>query len=371
MANPEHVKVVCQGAAAIAEWRERNPDVRLDLNAAELFFVDLRGANLSGANLREANLTAAILAGANVAGADLTGAFLLGANLLRTDFAKADLSEAILMAANLLGANLVGANLTATHMTMAHLLRANLTEANLTKADLGGANLSYAELAGANLDEAHLMGTSLGYADLSKAAGLGSVNHKGPSSIGVDTLILSFRGAGNRFTPDLEAFFLGAGVPKELLAELPRIVAEVKYYSCFVCYGQPDLDFATRLCDDLERRGVPCWLYALDATPGERTWGEIGRKRREADKMVVICSAKALIRPGVLKEIEEQIDEDPEKMVPISRDSLWREPGFRVMRGTNDLKLFLLAKNYADFSDESHYEESLQRLLKALRRKAD
>ena len=371
MANPEHVEIVRQGAAAIDQWRPQNPGAYLDLSEADLRGANLRGANLSGANLREADLTAAILAVANVAGADRTGAFLLGATLLGTDFAKADLSESILIATNLLGANLVGANLTATHMTMAHLLRANLTEANLTKADLGGANLSYAELAGANLDEAHLMGTSLGYADLSKAAGLGSVNHKGPSSIGVDTLILSFRGAGNRFTPDLEAFFLGAGVPKELLAELPRIVAEVKYYSCFVCYGQPDLDFAKRLRDDLAGRGVPCWLYDLDAIPGEPTWGEIGRKRREADKMVVICSAAALVRPGVLKEIEEQIDQEPNKMVPISRDDIWIQPGFRVMRASRDLGPFLRDRNYADFSDESCHEESMQRLLKALRRKPE
>jgi hypothetical protein len=87
--------------------------------------------------------------------------------------------------------------------------------------------------------------------------------------------------------------------------------------------------------------------------------------------MVVICSAAALIRDGALKEIEEQIDEDPDKMIPISRDNLWREPGFRVVRGSHDLGPFLRDRNYADFCDESCYEESLQRLLKALRRKAD
>jgi hypothetical protein len=187
----------------------------------------------------------------------------------------------------------------------------------------------------------------------------------------VDTLIASFRGAGNKLTPELEGFFLSAGVPKELLAELPRIVAEVKYYSCFIAYGEPDLDFAQRLRDDLAANGVTCWLYALDATPGERTWPEIGRERREADKMVVICSAAALIRDGVLKEIEDQIDEDPGKMVPISRDNLWTEPGFRVVRGSRDLGPFLRDRNYAHFSDDSLYEDSLERLLKALKRKAE
>ena len=386
MANPEHVEVVRQGAAAIAEWRQQNPGVslnlaaahlaradlaRADVSAAELFLADLRGANLSGANLRDADLSAANLTAVNLTGADLRGAYLVGASLMGPDLTGANLRGAYLVGANLIRADLTGADLTGANLTSANLPMANLSKANLTKADLVGASLIMAKLAGTNLVEARFGLTSLGICDLSRATGLAAVNHFGPSSIGVDTLIASFRGAGNKLTPDLEAFFLGAGVPKELLAELPRIVAEVKYYSCFICYGQPDLDFATRLCDDLERNGVSCWLYDLDKTPGERTWPEIGQARRQADKMVVVCSVKALLRDGVLKEVEEQIDEDPEKMVPISRDDIWTDPGFRVMRAGRDLTPWLRERNYADFSDESCYEESLQRLLKALRRKAE
>jgi hypothetical protein len=341
MPNPEHVKIVRQGAAAIAEWRDQNPDVRLDLG----------GANLSGGQLFEADLS-----GADLGGADLTSA----------DLRRANLFEARLTAANLSRANLIGA-----FLFWADLPLANLTKADLTGAELIWANLSGADFSGASLTGALLGATSLGNCDLSQAAALAAVTHMGPSSIAVDTIIASFRGAGNKLTPDLETFFLGAGVPRELLAELPRIVAEVKYYSCFICYGQPDLDFATRLCDDLERRGVSCWLYDLDATPGERTWREIGRKRRESDRMVIICSVRALLRDGVLKEIEEQIDDDPDKMVPVSRDSIWTDPGFRVVRAGRDLTPWLRDRNYADFSDESCYEDSLQRLLKALRRKAE
>ena len=336
MANPEHVEVVRQGTAAIDEWQARDPKASLDLSGADFSRVNLSGANLTGAKLGNANLAGTRLVTAHLIWARLAKADLTGANLMGADFFLADLT----------GANLAGADLFAANLSLA-----NLDETNLTGARFGL--------------------TSLGACDLSQAMGLAAVDHQWPSSIGVDTLVRSFRGAGNKLTPDLEAFFLGAGVPRELLAELPRIVAEVKYYSCFIAYGQPDLDFAKKLHDHLVASGVPCWIYDLDKTPGEPTWGEIGRKRREADKMVVTCSAKALIRPGVLKEIEEQIDEDPDKMVPISRDNLWREPGFQVMRAGRDLKPFLLDKNYADFSDDSRHEESLQRLLKALRRKAE
>jgi uncharacterized protein YjbI with pentapeptide repeats len=337
MANPEHLAVVGQGKEAIAEWRRAHPRKRLDLSGADLRRADLRRADLSGADLSGANLT----------WADLSRANLTWVNLSRANLMRANLSRADLGLANLSWANLSRANLGRVLLFITYLRAADLTEADLSQGMLGR--------------------TVLADVDVSQVAGLATVKHIEPSTIGVDTLIRSFRGAGNTLTPELAAFFRGAGVPQELLEALPRILAEVKYYTCFVCYGQPDLEFAQKLCKDLEARGVSCWLYDMDATPGERTWREIGRKRREAEKMVVLCSAKALVRDGALKEIEEQIDEDPDKMVPISLDDLWKEKGARVMRGDRDLKPYLLDKNYADFANLS-YEEALERLLAGLKR---
>jgi len=67
MANPEHVKVVKQGAEAIRGWRKKNPGVRLDLRTADLSEADLTGADLRWADLRLGNLRGADLTGANVA----------------------------------------------------------------------------------------------------------------------------------------------------------------------------------------------------------------------------------------------------------------------------------------------------------------
>ncbi|MBI4504552.1 MAG: hypothetical protein HY691_03375 [Chloroflexi bacterium] len=77
------------------------------------------------------------------------------------------------------------------------------------------------------------------------------------------------------------------------------------------------------------------------------------------------------MRDAVKKEIEEQIDEDRDKIVSISLDDDWRQPGFEVRRGQGrDLKPFLLERNYADFADPSRYDEQLAVLLdKALRRR--
>lgn len=348
MANPEHVKIVRQGARAILEWRRHNKGVKLDLSRAKL-----SGAKLSGANLSRANLTGANLAAANLTKAYLTEANLTGANLFH---------------ANLTLAYLARANLTLAYLIWADLTWADLRGADLAEADLAEANLRGVNLTGADLAEARLALTSMGDCDLSQAKGLSAVDHNAPSSIGVDTLIASFRGAGNVLAPELERFFLGAGVPKELLEALPGILAKVLYYSCFIAYGQPDVEFAKRLYGDLKSRGVSCWLYDLDKTPGQPTWGEIEQKLGEYEKMLVLCSIDALMRDGVKKEIDKQIDKSPEKLMPLSLESRWMQAGFTCKWGNRDLKTWLLERNYADFA-KLLYEEALQRLLKALERR--
>ena len=72
--------------------------------------ANLWGVNLRGADLREADLQGANLWGVNLRGADLREADLQGANLRGADLREADLQGANLRGANLRGADLQGAN---------------------------------------------------------------------------------------------------------------------------------------------------------------------------------------------------------------------------------------------------------------------
>ena len=65
------------------------------------------------------------------------------------------------------------------------------------------------------------------------------------------------------------------------------------------------------------------------------------------------------------------MDDDPDKIIPISRDDLWRAPGFQVQRTRRDLKAFLLERNYADFSPGADYADAFEWLLRGLELKAD
>ena len=368
MANPEHVELVKRGANAIAEWRRKHPKQMLDLEYASLENVKIEEANLSRANLFRAVLSHADLMHVNLRMTKLSEALLDGADLGSVDFTGSNLNGAKIRWASIKACTFTRASLRGADLFAATSIAGDFKNADLAEADLDYAHFSYCSFKGTNFRGARFGNTSIAYCGLASCIGLEAAVHEEPCSLGIDTLLESFREAGNCLTPELEAFLVNAGVPKELLEALPGIVAKVEYCKCFICYGEPDLDFAKNLVAGLKAKGVPCWLYSMDATPGRKTWAEIGMKRREADKMIVLCSARSLVRDGVLKEIEEQIDEDPNKMAPVSLDDVWKESGFRIMRGQQDLKPFLLQRNYADFTKKTKYEQSLAKLLKGLRR---
>lgn len=156
--NPEHVKIVKRGAAAIAAWRMTHKK-RLDLSGADLY-----GASLYDADLYDANLRGADLYGVILLRADLRKADLCEADLRRADLSWADLCEAELCRANLRGANLRGANLYDARLRGGNLREADLYEANLYKADLRGADMDRATLYEANLREAKWDTTTTGLA---------------------------------------------------------------------------------------------------------------------------------------------------------------------------------------------------------------
>jgi len=345
MANPKHVAIVRKGAAAIEKWRRNNRNGILNLIGADLHECQLSRANLAGANFLYASLALADLSGSNLAGAQLLGATLTAANL----------SDA-----NLSRANLEYANLRFVELSHANLSESKLTSAVFFLLDTSRGTVSF--------KHAVMKSTAIISCDMNDFEGLETIKHKGPSHIDTDTLIISYVVAGMRFTKEIESFFLNAGVPKNLLDSLPEIIADIEYCNSFVCYGEPDKIFAERIVRDLKAKGAQCWIYPLDSTIGKRTWPEIDQKRGEAERVIVLCSAASLIREGVQKEIDKQINEDPEKMIPISLDNVWRQEGFTVKRGNRDLKQSLLDHNYADFCDLSKYDASLDRLLKGLKK---
>jgi len=244
MANPKHLKILKKGIDAWNKWRAKNPLTIRNLKKVGLQRPELIQGDLSGVELPGANLIFADFHGTWLPGANLRGAFLFGA-------------------------------------------------------DLRGAYLDNSDFTDAKVGNA-----IFGNNDLSTVKGLETVQHRGPSTIGIDTI---YKSKGN--IP--EACLRGCGVPEDFIVYMKSLARNpIEFYSCFISYSSKDEGFAQRLYADLQAKNVRCWKFDENAKWGEPVWGEIDTAIRHYDKLVVICSEHSLQSAPVIREIERALQRE-------------------------------------------------------------
>lgn len=401
MADPKALSILRSGVRNWNEWRRveihgdepsgtlryptttlsSKPDVGvIDLRGAELPDIELRGAqlehcslegaNLAGADLRQANLSWTILAETNLKGANLKRASLNGtyASFAKFDGARlggATLSNATLHIANFAGCELVGAS----------FADSDLRDANLNSANLSGSSLHLTRFIRTHLNdtvltEAKMGGTILSDVDLSTASGMESIFHSGPSTIGLDTLLLS-RG----MIP--EVFLRGTGVEEALIEYLPSLIraSAIDFYSCFISYSHEQKSFARRLHEQLQMRGIRCWLDDHQILPGDNIYEAIDKGIRLWDKVLLCCSEASLSSWWVGDEIDKALEKEREilrergssvlAIIPLTLDD------FFLKHWQDGRAATLRKRRAADFigweSDNAKFEASLEKLVKALR----
>jgi len=291
MDRDEIVRLLKGGQNGIARWNKRRNRSKVDLN-------------LSGVDLR-----AAVLCNVDLSFARLDGAIFVGADLSNAHLHKSDLRGANLSSADLYASDLTGAKLGDADLNWADFSAADLTAAELCRANLSGAIFRDADLARAEITGAVCHSTVFASVDLSQVKGLDLLVHKGPSTVGIDTLI---RSQGK--IP--KQFLRGSGVPDVLISCLPDLLAAMRpfqFHSCFISYSTKDENFATKLHADFKAAGIPCWKWDHDARTGQTIWGEIDRAIVLHDKLVLIASESSLKSPQVNREIERAIQEEDKR----------------------------------------------------------
>lgn len=402
MAETEHVKVFKKGVTAWNRWRSQNRSVQPDLSHADLRDASLRYANLNSANLAGANLEGANLGRAYLEAAELVGARPRGAHLFGADLGRADLRQADLADAQLWNARLEEANLNQADLRQADLRSADLTSADLKDADLSGANLSGAflsrsdlrradlsgavldgaqlwgcRLAGAKLHQAHMAFTTLNHLNLSRARGLDTVIHEEPSSVGVDTLELTAAGlvceADQR--EQVETFLRHAGVHESYLEVFRGLAAGLADCSAsFIRYSRADKAFAHKLYDELQERGVRCWLHEHPMLPGDDVHEELDFG--PLDRLLLCGSEASLTSWWIDHEIERAVAQEAELgdqqgeevrlLIPIGLDS-YASSG-RFEGPGKDLLRDRLAADFTGWEDDgSTFSDQIERLVKTLR----
>ena len=301
MADPEYLKILKQGAEVWNRWRNQNQMVQPDLREASL-----AAAALDHANLRSVNLSNADLSGAQLSAADLCGANLMAAGLSR-----------------------------------ANLFKANLESVSLINANLSAANLNGADLTGADLFDSQMYLTNINNVDLRQPKGLDSVLHRGPSSIGVDTLTKSLgripdsflRGCGlsdweisaaKLWNPDLAEDERTA-----ITYEILRIQGEraIQVNPLFVSYSHADAPFLENLKPHFDQRGIRYWRDVHDMKAG-RMETQIDRAIRLNPTVLLVLSENSVESDWVewesakARELEKELGRDV--LCPVALDEAWK-----------------------------------------------
>jgi TIR domain/Pentapeptide repeats (8 copies) len=336
MANASHLSLLKKkGVKAWNQWRLEQPHQ-----------AGVSNAHLTSANLVKANLSNADLRGANLSNADLTGA-----NLMNADLSEANLSDA----------SLIGADLS----------EADLSEANLSGAFMLRTTLLSVVLDGVNFERASVAYAIFGSVDLSSCSGLESVEHTGPSILGVDSIILS----KGRIP---EIFLRGVGLPEEWITYIPSLVGDgIQFFSCFISYSSLDKPFAVRLHDALQSKGIRCWLDEKQLLPGDDISRELERGIHLWDKFLLCASKNSLTSWWVEDEIKTTLEKERalrkerekpvRKLIPLNLDG-------HMFSGQWDLGVLAteirsrVAANFQGWeTNQQNFDIQVDRVIKALR----
>ena len=342
-----------------------------------LGWVDLRDVNLTGAKftracLFRADLTNIDLSNTDLDGTDLSESKLIGANLSNTWLSNTNMRAVNLTGANLNGAKLIRANLREANLTRADFASAslsnaflsntNLTNANLCDTDLVGTDFIGACLEGTNLAGAHMKSTIFGNIDLRNVKGLETVNHRGASVIGTDTL--------SRSGGDIpEVFLRKAGVSDALINfTVYPTDKQNKHYTYVIGYSNQDQEFAEHLYHSLQQIGVRCWYAPEGMTTGPFR-SRVGQSFHIYDKLILVLSQHSIhiqwAKSVVDETLVEEVNKNSRILFPIRLDNSIMDEATKWSH-LNYLPLITQSRDIADFTEwklPNSFQEAVNQLV--------
>lgn len=406
MANENHLKTLIQGTEAWNALRtETDPDTWLDLSAAELPGVDIRGADLSRTDLRDANLAGARLARAQLIAADLRGANLQGANLELAQMDWADLRGANLRRANLAYIWETHVNLSGVDLREASLARARLQHSDMSHTNLSGANLTLVDLRDITLDHACLNGANLldatlrrirfagtqflearvGHTafidvDLREALNLDKCRHTHPSSVDHRTIATSgalpvafLRGCGLSDWEIETASLYKVSLSTQEFSDIGLRIIDLREnrhlqrHNVFISYSRADSHFVDVLEGRLDDEGIRFWRDVHDALAG-RLDRNVEHGMRSNPIVVIVLSRDSVRSDWVEHEVSlatrlsKELSRDV--LCPIALDESWKTCDWN-----GPVRTQLMKYNILDFSQweiPQEFDRLFRRLVKGL-----
>lgn len=293
----------------------------------------------------------------------------LAVDLVRANFGSENLSGVDFNRADLYYTNFRSADLSGADLRIARLSGTNFRGANLKRANLVGANLSGADLSGADLSGTNFGATIFADTNLTDVTGLEHAIHRAPSTLDHLTLVQSGRLPLN--------FLRECGLPESLIDYLPSLLNQpISFYSCFISYSHADKVFARRLHDQLQGRGIRCWLDEHQLLPGDDIYERVDQGIKLWDKVLLCASKDALTSWWVDNEIDAAFIKEQQLMkqrgqkvwslIPLNLDGYLFSGKWE--RGTAGQVKTRLAADFTGWAtDNDKFEQAFEHVVKALK----
>ena len=166
---------------------------------------------------------------------------------------------------------------------------------------------------------------------------------------------------------------------KAMGAEGPDILSidkPIEFYSCFISYSTRDRDFAERLYNDLQEKGVRCWFAPENIQIGQKLREQIEQAVRQYDKLLLILSEYSMKSEWVSSEIyharQQEIKSGRRKLFPVTLAPFETIRNWKAFDADSGKDMAREVREYfvPDFSnwkDHDAYQKAFDRLLRDLK----
>ena len=140
------------------------------------------------------------------------------------------------------------------------------------------------------------------------------------------------------------------------------------FHSCFISYSSKNEDFARKLHDDLQKKGVRCWFAPEKMKIGSKIRYAIDQAIHLQDQLLLILSESSVQSPWVEQEVETALEKEDQEgrtvLLPIRIDQAVMDSQYgwaAHLRRTRHIG------DFSGWNDRDKYNTAFERLLCDLR----
>ena len=349
-------------------WLNYSNLARIKAERTEFKEVSLTNSNLKFAIISESSFLESAINDSNLNGSEIENCTFSSLSLNNSYFSDCSVQKSLFITCSFNGSNIRSTSFNETSFENTDFVNAVFSYNTISDCKMIDSNFQSSIFQGTNLSP---------FLNLhQKHLGSCSIDHQ---SIALTLDVMRIHPLELNPAPNLIKFMENCGTPTisamyaiDSIRSLQPNQLDTLMRSTFISYGAPDEKFAQKLNQDLKKNGVTTFFFPESASFGQKLHSMM-RGINKYDRIILICSKQSLSRSksGILYEIEKTLEREAKEggesyLIPVRLDDYvlneWK-PTLEYMKEE------VLNRVVADFTDEQVYDQQLNRLLNALKKK--